>query len=96
MGCHRRSVFRLSTLANIADHYLGRLLHGRCACCVAVMRPAVRGVMRERGVRRVTTAAVMSSAGGKADMMQDGARYDFPVLQFAKLSLAPIGAARKV
>jgi hypothetical protein len=36
----------------------------------------------------------MSALGGN-DTMQDVARYDFPVLQFRKLSLALLCAARK-
>src|SRR5262245_10947984 len=42
---------------NIADHYSGGLFHGRGAPCAADIRPAVRGVMRERGVKRSARAS---------------------------------------
>ena len=49
------------------------------------------------GTKRTSLVAPhMSAFGGKADMVGRHSHYDFPVLQFGKLSLAPWERAREI
>ena len=49
------------------------------------------------GTKRTWPSALhMSAFGGKADMLGRHSHYDFPVLQFGKLSLAPWERAREI